>query len=82
MASHNKKSFDFEAALEELEAIVGAMESGRMPLDEALTRFARGSELLKACQDTLRAAEKRIEGLEESLLDPTDTSAEGNDDSA
>lgn len=80
MVSHSKKTFDFEAALAELEGIVVAMESGQMPLDEALARFARGSELLKACQDTLNAAEKRIEVLENGLLKPLELEPGSDDD--
>ena len=80
MATHAKIQFDFEAALGELEAIVSAMESGQMSLDDALARFARGTELLKACQDTLLAAEKRIQVLENGLARPLDETAVDDDD--
>lgn len=76
-----KQKFDFEKALTELEGIVAAMEGGQMSLDDALTRFARGSELLKACQDTLTAAERRIEVLEAGLSRSLDDDAlDGTDE--
>lgn len=40
------------------------MESGRLPLDESLAMYRRGSELLKHCQQQLDAAEREIYILE------------------
>ncbi|MDI3489362.1 MAG: exodeoxyribonuclease small subunit [Thauera sp.] len=54
----------FEAAVSELEAIVQEMESGNLPLEEALTRYQRGVGLLRYCQGTLANAEQRIRVLE------------------
>ena len=37
----------FEAALAELEQIVRSMEDGQLPLEESISAYRRGSELLK-----------------------------------
>jgi exodeoxyribonuclease VII small subunit len=50
----------FEAALEELEAIVRTLESGDAPLEASLAAYERGMALLRQCQDTLVQAEQKI----------------------
>ena len=60
----------FEAAVSELEAIGQEMESGNLPLEDALARYQRGVALLRHCQSTLSAAEQRVKVLEgEALVD-------------
>ena len=54
----------FEKALEELEAIVARMEDGRLPLEESLAAYQRGTELLKFCESKLADAQARIAVLE------------------
>ena len=66
----------FEAAISELEAIVNAMESESLSLEQALDRYQRGLELLKHCQHTLDRAEQRIRVLEGERLQPLDNAAE------
>lgn len=51
----------FEAAIERLEAIVGEMESGKMPLEDLLARYEEGMKLVKQCQEQLATAEQKIE---------------------
>ncbi|MBV5286227.1 MAG: exodeoxyribonuclease VII small subunit [Methyloversatilis sp.] len=58
----------FEQAIEELEAIVRAMEDGKLPLDGALERYQRGVELVRQCQTALSAAEQKVQMLEDGLL--------------
>jgi len=58
----------FEAALQELERTVQAMESGDAPLEESLANYERGMALLKACQERLAAAEQKIRMLENGSL--------------
>ena len=53
----------FEKDLEKLEEIVGALEEGELPLDEALKRFEEGIKLAKRCEKALADAEKKIEIL-------------------
>jgi exodeoxyribonuclease VII small subunit len=54
---------DFESALKELEALVERMESGDLPLEEALKLFERGVELTRTCQSSLKQAELKVEQL-------------------
>ena len=61
-------SLKFEAALAELEQIVQGMEGGRLPLEESLEAYRRGSELLKHCQQQLGDAERKIQVLENGAL--------------
>ena len=53
----------FETALERLEAVVEAMESGDIPLAELLAKFEEGNKLLKLCEARLKDAELKIEQL-------------------
>jgi exodeoxyribonuclease VII small subunit len=53
----------FESALERLEAIVERLESGELPLEEALAAFEEGVGLSRRCTAELEAAERRIELL-------------------
>jgi exodeoxyribonuclease VII small subunit len=58
----------FEAALAELEAIVARMESGELPLEEALAGYRRGAQLLQFCQSALKDAQQQVQILEAGLL--------------
>ena len=58
-AKSNEESF--ESAITRLEKIVEQMESDQLPLEELLARYEEGVTLVKACEQKLAAAEKRIE---------------------
>lgn len=58
----------FESALRELEAIVQAMETGDTSLEAALASYERGVALVRQCQDTLAAAERKLQMLESGVL--------------
>ena len=60
----------YEAALEELDQLVGLIESGKLPLEQLLTGYQRGAELLKFCRDKLEAVENQIKVLDEGALKP------------
>lgn len=64
----------FEAAIAELEQIVQSMEEGRLPLEESLAAYQRGSELLRHCQQQLSDAEQRIQILDGGALRDFDAS--------
>ena len=53
----------FEESLETLEAIVDALEGGKLGLSEALDRYEEGVRHLKSCQQLLERAERKIELL-------------------
>ena len=59
---------NFETALAELEQIVQKMESGNLTLEESISAYQRGSELLKHCQQQLSDAERKIQILEDGAL--------------
>lgn len=61
-----KKTPEFEAGLKQLEAIVTALESGALGLDEALRTFEQGVSIARQCQQTLRAAEQRVQRVLEA----------------
>lgn len=55
----------FETAIAELESIVSQMESEKLSLEQSLTAYKRGAELLKICQQSLAAAEQQIQIVSE-----------------
>ena len=60
----------YEAALQELEGLVSGLESGQLPLDELLTGYQRGAQLLAFCKGKLEAVETQIKVLEGGELKP------------
>jgi len=50
----------FEKAINDLEKIVRALESGDLPLEKALEKFEAGIQLSRYCSQTLDEAEKRV----------------------
>ncbi len=56
---------NFETALKELEEVVDALESGSMPLEDALKAFEKGVGLARYCSTLLDQAEKRVKLLTE-----------------
>jgi exodeoxyribonuclease VII small subunit len=80
------KPINFEAALEELEALVERMEAGELSLEESLKAFERGIVLTRECQAALKEAELRVAALTETdagivleEVDPDELDA-GDDD--
>lgn len=53
----------FEDAVQELETIVEELESGDLPLEEAMDRFERGLILVDACRSKLEQAELKVQEL-------------------
>ncbi len=60
----------YEQALQELERLVGELESGQMPLDQVLAGYQRGATLLAYCREKLTAVEQQIEVLDNGTLKP------------
>ena len=50
----------FEAAMTELEKVVGQLENGQVPLEGSITLYQRGAELKKHCEAKLKAAEEKV----------------------
>jgi len=53
----------FEQALEKLESIVTALESGDISLEDSLAKYEEGIKLVRMCQKKLGEAKKKIEIL-------------------
>ena len=53
----------FEVAFAQLEEIVGKLEAGDLPLDEALSLFEQGQKLAAFCSARLDEAELRVQEL-------------------
>jgi exodeoxyribonuclease VII small subunit len=68
---HPTEPPSYEAALQELEQLVGRLESGQVPLEE-LMGYQRGAELLQFCRDRLDAVENQIKVLDEGTLKTVD----------
>jgi exodeoxyribonuclease VII small subunit len=69
------KKFNLEKSLADLEALVGELESGDLPLDKAMKKFEEGIKLTRGCQAALKDAEQKVEillksaGGEDALAD-------------
>ena len=67
----------YEQALQELEQLVGTIESGAMPLDDLLSAYQRGAQLLSFCRARLDAVDQQVR-----LLDGTAIEADREDGDA
>ena len=56
----DKKEKTFEESLVKLEEIVKKLESGQVPLDDAINNFTEAMELSKVCNEKLKNAEENI----------------------
>ena len=63
-------ALSYEQALTDLEALVQAMEAGKMPLDQLLDSYRRGAELLQLCRSRLQVVEDQVKLLEDGQLKP------------
>ena len=63
MAEKKEKELSFEESLESLEAIVKKLETGEVPLDDAITEFNKAMQLAKTCDEKLKLAEEAITKL-------------------
>ncbi|HBC0019347.1 TPA: exodeoxyribonuclease VII small subunit [Enterobacter hormaechei subsp. steigerwaltii] len=63
MPKKNDAPASFETALSELEQIVIRLESGDLPLEDALNEFERGMQLARQGQVKLQQAEQRVQIL-------------------
>jgi exodeoxyribonuclease VII small subunit len=53
----------FEASLNELESLIGKMESGGLSLDDSVHSFERGIALYESCKLALDQAQLKVELL-------------------
>ncbi len=53
----------FEEAMAALEAVVGQLERGDVPLEESITLYERGAQLKKRCEAKLKEAEEKVAAI-------------------
>ena len=61
-----KKKIVFEEGMQELEALVQALESGQMPLEESFKTYEQAMKLKKELSALLDEGDRRIRVLTES----------------
>jgi exodeoxyribonuclease VII small subunit len=61
MSKAQATEMTFEQAMERLDEIVSSMEGNRMPLEEMVSAYEEGSQLLKLCKGRLDHARHRVE---------------------
>ena len=54
------EALTFEQAFAQLEQVVARLEDGDLPLDDALSLYARGQALAARCAQLLEQAELRV----------------------
>ena len=63
----------FEQTLQQLETLVRNLESGTLPLEDALTSFQDGVGLVKSCQTLLAQAEQKVDLLIKASAESIET---------
>lgn len=53
----------FEAAMAELEAVLGKLERGDVALDESIALYERGALLKARCESKLKEAEEKVAAI-------------------
>lgn len=78
MAEKKKEELSFEESLQNLEIIVKKLESGDVPLDDAIEEFNKAMLLAKTCDEKLKSAEEAITKLVKDNGDIVDFQIEEN----
>lgn len=56
----------FEKQLSKIKEIIEVLENGNLPLDESLTKFEEGTNLIKNCYEKLEEVKKNIKIIVDS----------------
>ena len=67
-----KKKPNYEEAMKRLEEIVGSLENGDLPLEEAMKLFEEGTTLSAACYSEIKNAEQKISMISDLEKEETD----------
>jgi exodeoxyribonuclease VII small subunit len=65
-ATNPEPAASYGEAVQELEQLVAALESGQLPLEQLLDRYQRGMVLLRYCRDRLQAVEDQVKVLDDA----------------
>jgi len=57
------KKINLEKSLADLEKVVEELESGDLPLEQAMKKFEAGIKLTRGCQAALKEAEQKVKIL-------------------
>lgn len=79
------KGLNFEQSMQTLETIVKQLETGDLPLEEALGIYEKGVKLAAQCQQALTQAEQKVAilsniGSEKESLEPYSDPREEQED--
>jgi exodeoxyribonuclease VII small subunit len=69
-----KQPIRFEEAMLDLEEVVKKLETGEVPLEDAISLYKKGMELSSFCHEKLQNAEKQLI----SIIDQNDNKVEFN----
>lgn len=69
----------FEKALQELEVIIKDLESGNIPLEEAINKYTDAMNLVKICQEKLDKATKQVNKILNENDELTDFNLESDE---
>ncbi len=61
-----KKKPTFEERLTQVEALIGEMESGALPLEDALKRYEEGMQALTVLEKELQSAQQKLTVLRQA----------------
>lgn len=60
-ADRKPEELSFEEAMGALETIVASLETERLPLEEMVSAYERGVQLLRTCRARIESARQRVE---------------------
>jgi len=63
MSDKKVTDMSFEDAMKELEAVVGQLERGDVPLEDSIKLYERGAALKKRCETKLKEAEEKVAAI-------------------
>lgn len=75
----NGQEIGFSDAMQELEAILGRIESEEVDIDRLAEELGRAAELLELCRGRIRKAEVEVSQIVQSLETP-ETAAAGDEE--
>lgn len=64
MSEPKTEELSYEQAFEQLQTLIGELESGEKPLEETLALYERGQALYQRCLELLEKAELKIQQLD------------------
>ena len=76
----NADEIGFAAAMQELEAILGRIESEEVDIDQLAEELGRAAELLELCRGRIRKAEVEVTQIVQSLETPAAAGDEAEDE--